>query len=163
MRVVLDTNVLISAIFFSGPQSRIVSAWVEEEFELAVSTKILEEYRAVDPTLVRSRACSPQEHVSIWVTITLGTRPCTPDRARATPRRPGEDASWPHAAQSQRSNWLATGFHPSTALPPDRATSPRRRAYGFVQFAGVIGGVQKTPPSVMVWFPPFSVAKISNS
>jgi len=46
MRVVLDTNVLISAIFFSGPPSGILSAWIDDEFELVVSTDILEEYRA---------------------------------------------------------------------------------------------------------------------
>jgi putative PIN family toxin of toxin-antitoxin system len=47
MRVVLDTNVLISAIFFSGTPSRILAAWIEEKFELVVSTNILDEYRAV--------------------------------------------------------------------------------------------------------------------
>lgn len=35
--------------------------------------------------------------------------------------------------------------------------------YGFTQFATVIGGVQTTPPSVMVWLPPFSVASTSSS
>ena len=47
MRVVLDTNVLISAIFFSGPPSRILAAWIDERFELAASTQILDEYRKV--------------------------------------------------------------------------------------------------------------------
>lgn len=47
MRVVLDTNVLISGIFFSGQPSKILSAWVEDRFELAVSTEILDEYRRV--------------------------------------------------------------------------------------------------------------------
>lgn len=47
MRVVLDTNVVISAIFFSGPPSRILSAWLEDEFDLFVTTEILEEYRRV--------------------------------------------------------------------------------------------------------------------
>ncbi len=47
MKVVLDTNVLISAIFFSGPPSRILSAWIEDRFELVVSPEILEEYREV--------------------------------------------------------------------------------------------------------------------
>lgn len=47
MRVVLDTNVLISAIFFSGPPSRILNAWVDEKFDLMVSTEILQEYREV--------------------------------------------------------------------------------------------------------------------
>ncbi len=45
MRVVLDTNVLVSAIFFSGPPSRILSAWLEDRIELAVSAEILAEYR----------------------------------------------------------------------------------------------------------------------
>jgi len=47
MRVVLDTNVLISAIFFSGPPSRILSAWIADRFDLVVSTEILAEYREV--------------------------------------------------------------------------------------------------------------------
>jgi putative PIN family toxin of toxin-antitoxin system len=47
MRVVLDTNVFISAIFFSGPPSRILSAWVADEFDLVVSMEILAEYREV--------------------------------------------------------------------------------------------------------------------
>jgi predicted nucleic acid-binding protein len=47
MKVVLDTNVLVSAIFFSGPPSRILSAWLDDEFDLVVSTDILEEYREV--------------------------------------------------------------------------------------------------------------------
>jgi putative PIN family toxin of toxin-antitoxin system len=47
MKIVLDTNVLISGIFFSGPPSRILSAWVEDKFELVVSPEILAEYRDV--------------------------------------------------------------------------------------------------------------------
>ena len=47
MRVVLDTNVFISAIFFSGPPSRILAAWGADQFDLVVSTEILEEYREV--------------------------------------------------------------------------------------------------------------------
>jgi putative PIN family toxin of toxin-antitoxin system len=47
MRVVLDTNVFVSTIFFSGPPSRILVAWIDEVFEIVVSTEILEEYRGV--------------------------------------------------------------------------------------------------------------------
>jgi predicted nucleic acid-binding protein len=31
----------------SGPPSRILSAWLDDEFDLVVSTEILEEYREV--------------------------------------------------------------------------------------------------------------------
>jgi predicted nucleic acid-binding protein len=38
MRVVLDTNVLISAIFFSGAPSLILSAWIADQFDLPGSS-----------------------------------------------------------------------------------------------------------------------------
>lgn len=47
MKAILDTNVLISGIFFSGVPSEILSAWRDERIELIVSPEILEEYRRV--------------------------------------------------------------------------------------------------------------------
>lgn len=47
MKVVLDTNVLISGIFFSGTPSRILTAWAEGRFELLASVEILTEYHRV--------------------------------------------------------------------------------------------------------------------
>lgn len=53
------------------------------------------------------------------------------------------------------------------AGPPAVADGPAvlsvARDYGFTQSTARIGVVQKTPPSVIVWFPPFSVARTSNS
>ena len=53
MKVVLDTNVLISGIFFSGPPYRILKAWQEGQIQLALTGKILEEYRRVAEQLHR--------------------------------------------------------------------------------------------------------------
>ncbi len=47
MRIVLDTNVLMSGIFFSGPPYRILQAWRDRKPELAVCLEILAEYRQV--------------------------------------------------------------------------------------------------------------------
>ena len=47
MKVVLDTNVIISGIFFSGPQAKILAAWADGGFELVASVDILAEYRQV--------------------------------------------------------------------------------------------------------------------
>jgi putative PIN family toxin of toxin-antitoxin system len=47
MRVVLDTNVLMSAIFFTGAPARILDAWAEGAFDLLASVDILAEYRGV--------------------------------------------------------------------------------------------------------------------
>mgnify|MGYP001565623395 CR=1 FL=1 len=47
MKVVLDTNVLISGIFFSGPPAKILAAWADGGFELVASVEVLAEYRRV--------------------------------------------------------------------------------------------------------------------
>jgi putative PIN family toxin of toxin-antitoxin system len=44
MRIVLDTNVLISGIYFGGLPSGILQAWYSQKFQLCVSLEILEEY-----------------------------------------------------------------------------------------------------------------------
>ena len=44
IRAVLDTNVLISALLFSGLPSRLVTAWQSVQFQPVVSRSILDEY-----------------------------------------------------------------------------------------------------------------------
>lgn len=44
MKVVLDTNVLISGIFFGGIPRAILEVWAGERFELLVSPAIFDEY-----------------------------------------------------------------------------------------------------------------------
>ncbi len=47
MRVVLDTNVFVSGIFFIGPPHQILEAWRDGKVQLLVSPPILEEYHRV--------------------------------------------------------------------------------------------------------------------
>ena len=51
MRVILDTNVLISGIFFSGPPAKILQAWRAGKVQLVVSPDILKEYFEVGKRL----------------------------------------------------------------------------------------------------------------
>lgn len=51
MRIVLDTNVLVSGIFFGGVPGRILTAWAEGKVALVLSPDILDEYRRVGVTL----------------------------------------------------------------------------------------------------------------
>jgi len=51
MRIILDTNVLISGIFFSGPPSQILKAWGNQSFQIALSRKILDVYQRVAKNL----------------------------------------------------------------------------------------------------------------
>ena len=76
MKVVLDTNVLVSGIFFSGPPAKILRSWSHSKFRLVLSPEILDEYtrvsaeladkfpdmdfrRILDLVVVRSEICSP--------------------------------------------------------------------------------------------------------
>ena len=51
MIVVVDTNVVISGVFFGGMPSRVLEAWRDGEFDLVVSPEVLEEYRRVGEEL----------------------------------------------------------------------------------------------------------------
>ncbi|MBI4619047.1 MAG: putative toxin-antitoxin system toxin component, PIN family [Desulfobacterales bacterium] len=51
MNIVLDTNVFISGVFFSGPPYQILKAWRDDKIQLVVSLEILEEYQRVGKVL----------------------------------------------------------------------------------------------------------------
>jgi uncharacterized protein len=51
MRVILDTNVFVSGIFFSGPPFEILDAWRHGRLTLVVSPEILAEYERVGQKL----------------------------------------------------------------------------------------------------------------
>lgn len=76
MKIVLDTNVLASGIFFSGPPSEILDAWRHGALRLVVTPPILEEYsdvarriaerfptvdisQLIDLVIVESEMCAP--------------------------------------------------------------------------------------------------------
>ncbi|MCG6908697.1 MAG: putative toxin-antitoxin system toxin component, PIN family [Deltaproteobacteria bacterium] len=51
MRIVLDTNVFISGVFFSGPPYDILKAWIDERIQIVISSEILQEYQRVGEEL----------------------------------------------------------------------------------------------------------------
>ena len=51
MRVVLDTNVFVSGVFFSGPPFMILEAWQHSRMSLIISPDILDEYRRIGEKL----------------------------------------------------------------------------------------------------------------
>jgi putative PIN family toxin of toxin-antitoxin system len=53
VRLVLDTNVIISGVYFSGPPYDILDAWRRGRIEFVVSTEILDEYRQVGEQLAK--------------------------------------------------------------------------------------------------------------
>lgn len=53
MRIVLDTNVFVSGVFFRGPPYEILKAWQDDRFQLVISQEILQEYREVGEALAK--------------------------------------------------------------------------------------------------------------
>jgi len=47
MRVVVDTNVFVSGIFWKGPPFQILEAWADGKFKLILTSEILVEYERV--------------------------------------------------------------------------------------------------------------------
>lgn len=52
MRVVLDTNVFIPGVFFSGPPFEILKAWLDKRIQIIISSEILQEYKRVGEELM---------------------------------------------------------------------------------------------------------------
>lgn len=52
MKIVLDTNVFISGIFFRGPPSQILRAWKNKRLQIVLSQEILTEYQRVAESLM---------------------------------------------------------------------------------------------------------------
>jgi putative PIN family toxin of toxin-antitoxin system len=51
VKIVLDTNVFVLGIFFSGPPYLILAAWQDGKIQLIVSPEILDEYQRVGEIL----------------------------------------------------------------------------------------------------------------
>lgn len=47
MKIVLDTNVFISGIFFGGPPSQILQSWRKSQIKIVLNEQILKEYQMV--------------------------------------------------------------------------------------------------------------------
>lgn len=62
MRVLLDTNVLISGLAYpSGIPGKILTAWSYGSFDVVLSSYILEEFRPVLPKLAHRHALTSQQ------------------------------------------------------------------------------------------------------
>jgi putative PIN family toxin of toxin-antitoxin system len=53
VKIILDTNVFISGIFFTGPPHKILQAWHDRRVQIILSPEILKEYSRVAESLHR--------------------------------------------------------------------------------------------------------------
>ena len=84
LKVVMDTNVFISGVFFRGAPYQILKAWQSGKFELAISKEILDEYQRVGDVLAEdhpgidlsSMLTFVFEHAKVFKPIKLKERVC---------------------------------------------------------------------------------------
>lgn len=66
MKLVVDTNVFISGVFFTGPPYDILNAWRHGEVQIVISPEIMEEYQATGQEL-SSRY--PDIDITPWIEL----------------------------------------------------------------------------------------------
>jgi putative PIN family toxin of toxin-antitoxin system len=78
VKIVLDTNVFLSGVFFGGAPGTILEAWQCGELELAISLQILMEYERVGSELAASYPhVDPKPFLSL-VSLTAKLCDCPP-------------------------------------------------------------------------------------
>ena len=76
IKTILDTNVLISTVFWKGPPFGILKAWQGRRFRLAISLPILVEYRRVlDELTKRQRMLALNSVLKVMEVADLRHRP----------------------------------------------------------------------------------------
>ena len=66
MKVVVDTNVFISGVFFTGPPHQILDAWRRGSVQIVMSPEILTEYR---DTGIELTAHFPEIELEPWLEL----------------------------------------------------------------------------------------------
>ena len=108
IRAVLDTNVLVSALLFTGPPSRLVPAWQAGRVRPVVSAEILDEYLRVlaypkfELTPAEIRGLIEEELLPFIETVRV--KPSAVKRLRDP-----DDAKFIACARAAGVRWLVSG------------------------------------------------------
>ena len=68
MKLIIDTNVFVSGVFFSGPPYSILNAWRHGKLSLLISPEILDEYQRTDEKLSNKFPGVDLEH---WIALIM--------------------------------------------------------------------------------------------
>jgi putative PIN family toxin of toxin-antitoxin system len=106
MQVVLDTNVLVSGVFWHGPASRILELWAKDKIEVVVSPDILKEYQRLLAELERGKPAGLADTWAVFI-----AQHATVIHPAGHPRlcRDPDDDKFLHCALSAGARILVTG------------------------------------------------------
>lgn len=107
MRVVLDTNVLVSGIFFGGIPGQVLDLWIKRSFSVYTTPRILKEYLE---TLARLGSKIDPALIHLWSEILPNLCHIIPDLETYPPvSRDSSDDKFIYCAAHSRSHFLITG------------------------------------------------------
>ena len=107
IKAILDTNVVISGIFWKGTPFEILKAWQEQRFRLAISLPILDEYGRVLEEMTKKRPSTVLG--SILELIELHSQMIEPVRfPRAVCSDPDDD-KFLEAALAAKADYVVSG------------------------------------------------------
>ena len=107
MKIVLDTNVFISGVFFTGPPYKILKAWRDGRIQILISEEIIEEYRRVGELL--SKQFSDIEFGPILQLLTINAELVQPRKLTAQGCEDPDDDKFLECAISGNSNLIVSG------------------------------------------------------
>ena len=108
IRAVLDTNVFVSAVLFSGPVSRLVPAWQGGRFTPLVSRQILEEYLRV-LTYPKFRLTAEEVKGIVEEELLPFVEVVAPRRKLSVVKRDPSDNKFLECAWTARAGYLVSG------------------------------------------------------
>lgn len=119
MRVVVDTNIVISAIFFGGKPTDIINHGIQGTFSLIVTSSILHEYAV---TIDNFDNNPDGEAASLLALIISKATAIEPIRLLKTPCRDPDDVKFLEAALSAKADFIVSGDKDLLVLKEFRGT-----------------------------------------
>ena len=107
IKAVLDTNVVISGIFWKGAPFEILEAWQKRRFLLVISPPVLDEYRRVLDEMTKQRPIPVLS--SILEIIELHSEMVTPVRFPERVCSDPDDDKFLEAALAARADYVVSG------------------------------------------------------
>ncbi|MGD2099340.1 MAG: putative toxin-antitoxin system toxin component, PIN family [Desulfobacterales bacterium] len=107
MKIVLDTNVFISGVFFAGPPHEVLKAWRDGRIQILISKKIIEEYRRVGVLL--SKQFPDIEFAPVLQLLAIHAEFVQPKKMTAQVCEDPDDDKFLECALSGKSNLIVSG------------------------------------------------------
>lgn len=117
MKIVLDTNVLISGIFWGGSPRKVLSLWAENKIHLLVTRKILNEYLNV-----LHKIDSKGETAAKWGAFVLENSVILENKNLVQVCRDPEDNKFLNCSITGGANYLVSGDDDLLSLKIIRST-----------------------------------------